>query len=113
MSHTVYTYWADRQPLYVGVSMDADRRVRQHRSARWAVQATHITGTEFASAAAAYAAEIETIERLQPRYNVRHNPRYGMHVPKLTREQMGREQWKATLVIDGAMRRARERLLVT
>lgn len=77
MSHHVYVFWAGREPLYVGVTSDLPRRIRQHESNRaiWATRATHISTVAFESRSEAAAGEVECISSLRPLYNVIGNPR--------------------------------------
>jgi len=76
MTHHVYYFWRDRTPLYIGVTGNLKRRLRQHAGdhAPWSIQATRIASIPFDDEAGAYAAEAEQIASLRPTYNVRHNP---------------------------------------
>jgi predicted GIY-YIG superfamily endonuclease len=64
-------YDADGRLLYVGISLDAFSRLRQHnRDSKWAGQKVTMTTVPYQNRAAALAAEAEAIRTENPIYNV-------------------------------------------
>lgn len=71
--NAVYIYWRDDEPLYVGTTSSVERRMKSHEGRRWVALTTHVTVWEFDSKADARAVEVDTIQRLRPRFNYTHN----------------------------------------
>jgi predicted GIY-YIG superfamily endonuclease len=70
----LYRYFAaDGRLLYVGVSLDALRRAKQHyKTADWIVGSTSVTFERYATREAALLAEAEAIRAERPVYNIVH-----------------------------------------
>lgn len=67
-------YSADEQLLYVGVAVDPDNRLKEHRrTKRWFDQVHSWRLAWMASESDAYAAEARAIHMEGPRYNGTHN----------------------------------------
>lgn len=62
--------------LYVGISVDPKRRVKEHsRQQPWATKIHHYRATRYDSVEAAARAEVRAIRRERPKHNVLHNRR--------------------------------------
>ena len=73
--HFVYrAFDADDRLLYVGCTIDVDKRRRKHgRTSSWAKQATRWTVERFATQAPALLAEQHAIETERPQFNAMYN----------------------------------------
>ena len=111
MSAHVYTYWRNDEPLYVGVTLDVLRRMDQHtrKGKAWTHGATHVTVREFATEASAYAAEVETIQHLEPFHNKAHNPRWRRLADSTrmwTPEELAQADHDAAMSLSGFLSRS-------
>ena len=79
--HTLYRFWNRDLLLYVGISINAFSRAKQHSAnAKWYQDADRVDFEKFSSRSAVEAAEIKAIQEEHPLYNVRHNA-YGTYSP--------------------------------
>lgn len=70
MSQTLYRHWAGEELLYVGISNNPFRRIKEHsRDSRWWDRIDRITLEHFTSRSAAEKAERGAIDAEAPRYN--------------------------------------------
>lgn len=70
--HVVYVYWRHEAPLYVGMTCDVERRIREHERNQWMRDHTHIDIWQLdCPRAEAEAIESAAIASLQPRDNRR------------------------------------------
>jgi transcriptional regulator with XRE-family HTH domain len=77
-SHWVYRLFKDDVPLYVGFSKALLHRFATHGlNQPWWGDVTRVELTVHATGARARAVEIAEIKRLQPLYNIEHNPRFS------------------------------------
>jgi ribosomal protein S27E len=71
---TLYRYWAGETLLYVGISINAYNRAKQHQgNSKWWPEATHVTFEKFSSRQSVEDAEKAAIKAEKPLYNVTHN----------------------------------------
>lgn len=79
--HTLYRFWNKDLLLYVGISINAFARAKQHSTnSKWFQDADRVDFEKFSSRSAVEAAEIKAIREEHPLYNVRHNT-YGVYSP--------------------------------
>lgn len=62
------------QIIYVGITSDMTKRMRQHSEKAWFREVSWVETEEHDSRDAAAAAEAELIKKLKPRHNKMHNP---------------------------------------
>lgn len=71
----VYEFWADGRPLYVGVTSNIRRRLREHPKYLTAAM-THLRLSFFDDRKRAEAYESKRIAEVRPAHNIRDNPRH-------------------------------------
>lgn len=73
-NQTLYRYWQEEKLLYIGISINAYSRAKQHQvTAKWWPEATHVTFEKFPNRGAVEQAEKDAIKNEKPLYNVMHN----------------------------------------
>lgn len=73
--HKVYEMWAGDRCIYVGMTVDLEHRLTDHRKTSfWWSETTAIHSTEYADWHSAEWAERHCILMLRPAYNLRWNP---------------------------------------
>lgn len=80
---SVWVYGELMQPLYVGVTSNVDRRLRQHAEKAWWMDVRRIDTRPYPDRDAASEAEAGEIRRLQPKWNINHNGEAAPPKPRI------------------------------
>ena len=99
-THYVYRLWDDTGALlYVGISKTLVNRLTQHdESQPWAAEVASVTAKRYPTREKARAAEIEAIQKENPRYNIRDRAKavdWGMQAAGLWGQMDAKERGEA------------------